>query len=71
MYQATQRSAEVTELAQLEERLNNATEKLDDPDNIAVRVGGIHQLASLLQDSPKYHDTILDQLPTFVRDKAR
>lgn len=69
-YRTSQRSAEAAELAQLEDRLNHAIDKLDDPDNVAVRVAGIDQLGSLLQDSPKHHDTIVNQLSAFVCDRA-
>jgi hypothetical protein len=69
-YRTTQRGTEVTELAQLEDRLNRAIEKLGDPNNVTVRVGGIDQLVSLLKVAPSYHDTIVDQLSIFVRNRA-
>ena len=54
---AAERTAELTALSNITERLNSAIEHLGSEDSI-VRIGGIYQLHHIARDAPDYRSTV-------------
>jgi Pentapeptide repeats (8 copies) len=55
---------------QITERFNKAVEHLGNQD-LAIRLGGLYALEQILKDSPEEHQTIIEVLSAYIRDKSK
>ena len=65
----TYRRVKVTEDGQVTERFTRAIEHLGD-ERMAVRLGGIYALGRIAEDSNRDHQTVVEVVSAFIRDKV-
>ncbi|MEU7757443.1 pentapeptide repeat-containing protein [Micromonospora aurantiaca (nom. illeg.)] len=65
----TARNYRLANRGQVTDRFTKALERLDST-KIHIRIGGIHALARVLQDSPSHHQDTVDVLIAFLRDRS-
>jgi len=64
-----ERTAELTEQAQVTERYTKAIEQLGS-ENLHIRIGGIYALERIARDSARDHPTVINVLAAFVRERS-
>lgn len=66
------RRVKVAEEGQITERFTRAIDQLgqNEPDKMAIRLGGIYALERIAKDSEKDYDPIMEVLTTYVRQNA-
>jgi hypothetical protein len=64
------RTLDVTKEGQITERFTKAIEQLGS-DKLAMRVGAIYALERIAKDSELDHQTIVDVLSAFIRDRSK
>lgn len=64
------RQIEIATESQINDRFTRAMEQLGS-ENLTIRIGGVHALGKIAEDSPRDAQTIIDILCTFVRDQTR
>jgi len=62
------KSVFVSKEGQIAERFTAALENLSDSSNVFKRIGGIHALERIAQDSPHYHWTIMEIFVDYIRN---
>ena len=69
---ATEDNVRVAQEGQVTERFTRAIDQLgqNEPDKIAIRLGGIYTLERIAKDSEKDHGPIMEVLTTYVRQNA-
>lgn len=60
----------ITSRGQITERFNKAVEHLGNQD-LAIRLGGLYALEQILKDSPEEHQTIIEVLSAYIREKSK
>ncbi|MEV4894856.1 pentapeptide repeat-containing protein [Nonomuraea sp. NPDC055795] len=64
--QATRRALEQSESSQMTDRFMRAIDQLGSESAADVRIGGIHSLERIAQDSPRDHQAVVEALAAFV-----
>jgi uncharacterized protein YjbI with pentapeptide repeats/pimeloyl-ACP methyl ester carboxylesterase len=64
------RTLEITERGQITERFSKAIEQLGN-DKLDVRLGGIYALERIAKDSKADHQTVVEVLSAFIRDRSK
>ncbi|WP_233219434.1 pentapeptide repeat-containing protein [Micromonospora sp. RP3T] len=65
----TARNYRLANRGQVTDRFTKALERLDST-KTHIRIGGVHALARVLQDSPSHHNDTVDVLIAFLRDRS-
>ncbi|WP_349879349.1 pentapeptide repeat-containing protein [Micromonospora sp. HUAS YX12] len=65
----TARNYRLANRGQVTDRFTKALERLDST-KAHIRIGGVHALARVLQDSPSHHNDTVDVLIAFLRDRS-
>jgi uncharacterized protein YjbI with pentapeptide repeats len=55
---------------QITDRFNKAVEHLGN-DEITVRLGGLYALEQILRDSPEEHETVIEVIATYIRERSK